>query len=69
MPLRDHFDTGTLALVLLLPPLVASNGGRLLSLISALISALTFNFLFTAAVLLVPHRVRREHLGLRGSTS
>ncbi|MDX6538483.1 MAG: two-component system, OmpR family, sensor histidine kinase KdpD [Gaiellales bacterium] len=47
VPLRDHFDTGTLALVLLLPPLVAANGGRLLSLISALISALAFNFLFT----------------------
>jgi two-component system sensor histidine kinase KdpD len=47
VPLRDRFDTGTLALVLLLPPLVASNGGRTLSAISALISALTFNFLFT----------------------
>jgi two-component system sensor histidine kinase KdpD len=47
VPLRDHFDTGTLALVLLLPPLVAANGGRILSLISALISALAFNFLFT----------------------
>jgi two-component system sensor histidine kinase KdpD len=47
VPLRDRFDTGTLALVLLLPPLVAANGGRVLSLISALISALTFNFLFT----------------------
>ena len=34
VPLRDHFDTGTLALVLLLPPLVASNGGRTLSVIA-----------------------------------
>ena len=47
VPLRDRLDTGSLALVLLLPPLVASNGGRTLSLVLALISALTFNFLFT----------------------
>ena len=47
VPLRDRLDTGSLALVLLLPPLVATNGGRTLSLILALISALTFNFLFT----------------------
>ena len=47
VPLRDRLDTGSIALVLLLPPLVASNGGRTLSLALALISALTFNFLFT----------------------
>lgn len=47
VPLRSRLDTGSLALVLLLPPLVATNGGRTLSLILALISALTFNFLFT----------------------
>ena len=47
VPLRDRLDTGSLALVLLLPPLIATNGGRTLSLILALISALTFNFLFT----------------------
>ena len=47
VPLRDHLDTGSIALVLLLPPLVASSGGRALSLVLALISALTFNFLFT----------------------
>jgi two-component system, OmpR family, sensor histidine kinase KdpD len=47
VPLRDRLDTGSIALVLLLPPLVATNGGRILSLILALISALTFNFLFT----------------------
>ncbi len=47
IPLRDDLDTGSIALVLLLPPLVASNGGRVLSLVSALISALAFNFLFT----------------------
>ena len=47
IPLRDDLDTGSIALVLLLPPLVASNGGRVLSLLSALISALAFNFLFT----------------------
>ena len=61
VPLRDRLDTGSLALVLLLPPLIATNGGRTLSLVLALISALTFNFLFTHAVLLVPHRVVREH--------
>ena len=32
VPLRDDFDTGSIALVLLLPPLVASNGGRTLSI-------------------------------------
>jgi two-component system, OmpR family, sensor histidine kinase KdpD len=47
LPLRDRLDTGSIALVLLLPPLVASNGGRALSIVLALISALTFNFLFT----------------------
>ena len=47
VPLRDSLDTGSIALVLLLPPLVASNGGRTLSLVLALISALVFNFLFT----------------------
>ncbi len=47
IPLRDDLDTGSIALVLLLPPLVASNGGRSLSIVSALISALAFNFLFT----------------------
>jgi two-component system sensor histidine kinase KdpD len=47
VPLRDSLDTGSIALVLLLPPLVATNGGRVLSLVLALISALTFNFLFT----------------------
>jgi two-component system sensor histidine kinase KdpD len=47
VPLRDQLDTGSLALVLLLPPLIATNGGRALSLILALVSALTFNFLFT----------------------
>jgi two-component system sensor histidine kinase KdpD len=47
LPLRDRLDTGSLALVLLLPPLIATNGGRTLSLILALISALVFNFLFT----------------------
>ena len=47
VPLRDRLDTGSLALVLLLPPLIATSGGRTLSLVLALISALTFNFLFT----------------------
>jgi two-component system, OmpR family, sensor histidine kinase KdpD len=47
VPLRDQLDTGSLALVLLLPPLIATNGGRTLSLVLALISALAFNFLFT----------------------
>ena len=47
VPLRDRLDTGSLALVLLLPPLIATNGGRSLSMFLALISALTFNFLFT----------------------
>ena len=47
VPLRDDLDTGSIALVLLLPPLVAANGGRTLSLALALLSALVFNFLFT----------------------
>ena len=47
VPLREHLDTGSIALVLLLPPLVASNGGRALSLVLALLSAVAFNFLFT----------------------
>src|SRR5258705_7563897 len=47
VPRRDRLDSGSIALVLLLPPLVATNGGRTLSIALALISALTFNFLFT----------------------
>jgi two-component system sensor histidine kinase KdpD len=47
LPLRDDLDTGLIALVLLLPPLIATNGGRTLALILGLVSALTFNFLFT----------------------
>ena len=62
------FDTGTIALVLLLPPLVAANGGRRSRARRASVSALTFNFLFTRPVLLVPHRVGREHRGVRRST-
>jgi two-component system sensor histidine kinase KdpD len=47
VPLRDNLDTGSIALVLLLPPLVASSGGRTLAIALALLSALVFNFLFT----------------------
>ena len=43
----DRLDTGTFALVLLLPPLIATNGGRILALALALVSALGFNFFFT----------------------
>src|SRR4029078_5531052 len=46
-PLRDQLDRGSVALVLLLPPLIATSGVRTLSFVLALISALTFNFLFT----------------------
>jgi two-component system, OmpR family, sensor histidine kinase KdpD len=47
LPARDDLDTGTFALVLLLPPLIATNGGRILALALALVSALVFNFFFT----------------------
>src|ERR1700741_5451245 len=47
VPLRDQLDPGSVALVLLLPPLIATSGGRTLSFVLALIRALTFNFLFT----------------------
>ena len=47
VPFRDRLDTGSIALVLLLPPLIATNGGRILALALALMSALVFNFFFT----------------------
>ena len=44
--LRDHLSVETVALVLLLPPLVAALSGRALALVMAAFGALLFNFFF-----------------------
>ena len=44
--LRDHLSVETVALVLLLPPLVAALTGRALALVMAAFGALLFNFFF-----------------------
>ena len=44
--LRDHLSVETVALVLLLPPLVAALAGRALALVMAAFGALLFNFFF-----------------------
>ena len=44
--LRDHLSVETVALVLLVPPLVAALSGRALALVMAAFGALLFNFFF-----------------------
>jgi K+-sensing histidine kinase KdpD len=44
--LRDHLSVETVALILLLPPLVAALSGRALALVMAAFGALLFNFFF-----------------------
>ncbi len=44
--LRDHLSAETVALVMLLPPLVAALSGRALALVMAAFGALLFNFFF-----------------------
>jgi amino acid transporter len=46
LALRDHLSIETVALVLLLPPLVAALSGRALALVMAAFGALLFNFFF-----------------------
>ena len=46
-PFRDDLNTGTIALVLLLPPLLATIGGLRTAVAMAVVGALTFNFFFT----------------------
>jgi two-component system sensor histidine kinase KdpD len=47
LPLRDNLDTGTVALILLIPPVVAASGGAWLGVGAAIASGLAFNFFFT----------------------
>ena len=46
-PFRQDLNTGTIALVLLLPPLLATIGGLRTAMAMAVVGALTFNFFFT----------------------
>lgn len=46
-PFREDLNTGTIALVLLLPPLLATIGGLRTAMAMAVVGALTFNFFFT----------------------
>ena len=47
MPFRDRLNTGTIALVLLIPVLVSTIGGVWVALTMAAVGALTFNYFFT----------------------
>ncbi|MDX6570608.1 MAG: two-component system, OmpR family, sensor histidine kinase KdpD [Gaiellales bacterium] len=47
LPFRDQLDTGTVALILLVPPVVAASGGLWLGVGAAAASAGAFNFFFT----------------------
>ena len=46
-PFREDLSSGTIALILLLPPLLATIGGLRVALAMAAVGALTFNFFFT----------------------
>jgi two-component system sensor histidine kinase KdpD len=47
LPFRDRLDSGTVALILLVPAIVAASGGLTLGIGSAVASGLAFNFFFT----------------------
>ncbi len=47
LPLRGSLDTGTVALILLIPPVVAASGGAWLGAGAAVASGLAFSFFFT----------------------
>jgi two-component system sensor histidine kinase KdpD len=47
LPLRDDLDTGTVALLLLIPPVVAASGGARLGIGAAVASGFAFSFFFT----------------------
>jgi two-component system sensor histidine kinase KdpD len=47
LPLRDDLDTGTVALILLIPPVVAASGGAWLGIGAAAASGFAFSFFFT----------------------
>jgi two-component system sensor histidine kinase KdpD len=47
LPFRDRLDPGTVALVMVVPPVVAASGGLWLGVGAAVVSAGAFNFFFT----------------------
>ena len=47
LPFRDRLDPGTVALIMLVPPVAAASGGLWLGVGAALVSAGAFNFFFT----------------------
>jgi two-component system sensor histidine kinase KdpD len=47
LPFRDRLDSGTVALIMLVPPVVAATGGLSLGVGSAVVTGLAFNFFFT----------------------
>jgi two-component system sensor histidine kinase KdpD len=47
LPFRDRLDPGTVALIMLVPPVVAASGGLWLGVGAAALSAGAFNFFFT----------------------
>jgi two-component system sensor histidine kinase KdpD len=47
LPLRDTLDPGTVALILLVPPVVVASGGAWLGVGAAVASGLAFSFFFT----------------------
>src|ERR1700753_360184 len=46
-PFRDDLNTGTIALILLVPVLISTVGGIAAALVVAALGAATFNFFFT----------------------
>jgi two-component system sensor histidine kinase KdpD len=47
LPFRDQLDPGTVALIMLIPPVAAASGGLWLGIGAAVFSAAAFNFFFT----------------------
>jgi two-component system sensor histidine kinase KdpD len=47
LPFRDELDPGTVALIMLVPPVAAATGGLWLGVGAAVVSAVAFNFFFT----------------------
>jgi two-component system sensor histidine kinase KdpD len=47
LPFRDRLDPGTVALIMLVPPVAAASGGLWLGIGAALVTAGAFNFFFT----------------------
>ena len=68
LPFRDQLDPGTVALIMLIPPVAAASGGLWLGVGAAAFSARRVQLLLHPPVQLVPHREQREHRRASSST-